>query len=98
MKFQLLATVALVSPACSAPTSNYVVHERRDIGSSNWATSDLELHSRMVLPISIGLTQRNLERGEDYLMDVSDPSSPNYSNHWTREQVCTEGLASMLPC
>jgi tripeptidyl-peptidase-1 len=41
-----------------------------------------------VLPtISIGLTQQNLEFGEQFLMDVSDPSSENYGKHWSPKEV-----------
>lgn len=97
MKSLIIAAVALFSPALSVPASKYAVHERRDIGNSNWGPSDLELDRRMVLPISIGLAQRNLDRGDDFLMDVSDPASPNYSIHWTAEQV-REHQKTMLPC
>ncbi|KAL9078122.1 MAG: hypothetical protein Q9157_002949 [Trypethelium eluteriae] len=39
------------------------------------------------MPISIGLTQSNLDKGQDYLMDVSDPESINYGKHWTAQQI-----------
>lgn len=35
----------------------------------------------------IGLSQRNLGNAHKYLLDVSDPDSPNYGKHWTSEQV-----------
>ena len=35
----------------------------------------------------IGLTQTNLEKGHDYLMEVSDPASPKYGKYWTAEKV-----------
>ena len=87
MKFFVLAVTGLLSSVSCTPTSNFAVHEKRDISNSNWKRSDVELDSRMVLPMSIGLTQRNLVEGHEYLMDVSDPSSPNYAKHWTPEQV-----------
>jgi len=37
--------------------------------------------------IFYGLKQQNIHKGHDFLMDVSDPTSPNYGNHWTPEQV-----------
>lgn len=33
------------------------------------------------------MTQRNLHRGYELLMDVSDPRSPNYGSHWGREEI-----------
>ncbi|MCJ1395521.1 hypothetical protein MMC18_008407 [Xylographa bjoerkii] len=35
----------------------------------------------------VGLIQKNLEKGHDLLMDISDPVSPNYAKHWTSEEV-----------
>ncbi|MCJ1325415.1 hypothetical protein MMC10_002078 [Thelotrema lepadinum] len=39
------------------------------------------------MPVRIGLSGSNLERGYEYLMDVADPASPNYGRHWTPEEV-----------
>jgi tripeptidyl-peptidase-1 len=41
----------------------------------------------MILPVRIGLAQNNLEKGHSYLMDVSDPRSPNYGKYWSTEEV-----------
>ena len=41
----------------------------------------------MLLPVRIALKQRNLENGYNHLLNVSHPSSPNYGQHWTKEQV-----------
>lgn len=38
-------------------------------------------------PLKIHLAQRNLDRADAFLMDVSDPASPNYGNHWTPAQI-----------
>jgi tripeptidyl-peptidase-1 len=40
-----------------------------------------------MLPIRIGLSQQNLHRGHDLLMSISDPSSPNYGQHLTANEV-----------
>lgn len=40
-----------------------------------------------MLPLRIGLTQRNLDRAEEFLVAVSDPGSPSYGKHWTGEEV-----------
>jgi tripeptidyl-peptidase-1 len=35
----------------------------------------------------IALTQSNLDKAHEYLMDVSHPGSPNYGKHWTAQEV-----------
>lgn len=37
--------------------------------------------------VIFSIKQKNVDRLEDILYDVSDPSSENYGNHWTREEV-----------
>ncbi|KAH7627767.1 peptidase S8/S53 domain-containing protein [Sordaria sp. MPI-SDFR-AT-0083] len=43
--------------------------------------------SNTLLPMRIGLKQANLDVGHDLLMDISDPKSPNYGQHLSREDV-----------
>lgn len=45
------------------------------------------MHPDSSIPMRIALAQRNLHKGEDYLMDVSDPLSANYGKHWTIEKI-----------
>lgn len=87
MKLSIFAVAGLLSTVSCAPATHFTIHERRQAGDSTWLPRDVELDRRTVLPISIGLTQQNLHKGHDFLMDVSDPNSPNYANHWTAEQV-----------
>ena len=35
----------------------------------------------------IVIEPRNIERGHKYLMDISDPTSPNFGKHWTPKKV-----------
>ncbi len=35
----------------------------------------------------IALTQSNLDRADEFLMDVSHPASPNYGKHWSAKQI-----------
>ena len=35
----------------------------------------------------IALKQSNLDKAEEYLMDVSHPQSPNYGQHWSAKKV-----------
>lgn len=90
MKLPLFAVVGgLLAQAIAAPAPiSHAVHERRDISSSKWTRSDIKLRQDAVMPMSIGLKQRNLDNGYEYLMEVSDPKSPNFGKHWTKEKVC----------
>jgi tripeptidyl-peptidase I len=65
---------------------SYVAHEKRHNDRPKWTKKD-RIHKDFVLPVRIGLTQSNLEKGHSYLMDVSDPKSPNYAQYWTAHQV-----------
>jgi len=65
----------------------YTIHEKRSVGNLNWQPSDIILDKQSVFPLSIGLTQSNLDKGHDYFMNVADPESPHYATHWTAEEV-----------
>jgi tripeptidyl-peptidase-1 len=83
----------LVACASAAPTTRTSsLHERRELGATHWIARDIKLNKDAVIPMSIGLTQQNLDRGYQFLMDVSDPTSKNYGKHWSMEKVCDEGL------
>jgi tripeptidyl-peptidase-1 len=88
---KLSALILANSVACvvvAAPSSPYVVHQKRDINiASKWEERNTNLDRREVLPMSISLTQRNLDRGSSYLMDISDPTSQNYGKHWSADMV-----------
>lgn len=43
-------------------------------------------HDR-VLPMRFALTQSNLDKGHDWLMEVSDPTSEKYGQHWDAAKV-----------
>lgn len=74
--------------ASAAPTNSpYVVHERREVQTEKWTRRGLRLARDVTIPMSIGLTQRNLENGYDLLMDVSHPESPNYGKHWSMNKI-----------
>jgi len=53
----------------AALPSSHVVHERRTQPMQTWVKRD-RLSPKAVLPMRVGLTQRNLERVDEYLMDV----------------------------
>ncbi|GKZ19826.1 tripeptidyl-peptidase sed1 [Aspergillus brasiliensis] len=80
--FLLSVTAALASPA----PPNHVVHERREALPSVWV-EESRLDKRALLPMRIGLTQSNLDRGHDLLMDMSHPQSSRYGQHLSSEEV-----------
>jgi hypothetical protein len=90
MLFSSLSAVLALSYAAtgySAPTTSHVLHEKRnDSPQTPW-----KRHSRAqgheVLPMRIGLKQRNLEHAERYIDDIANPSSPNFGKHWSAEKV-----------
>jgi tripeptidyl-peptidase-1 len=88
--FVALGGLAAMISAAPAPIP-YTVHEKRDVSasSSHWQRRDVKLDRRTTIPMSIALTQRNLENGHDFLMDVSNPKSVNYGKHWSPEKVCS---------
>ena len=85
-----LFSAALIGIVSAAPASYtpdpHVLHEKRDAVPVAWTH-----HSRAgrstVLPVRIGLKQRNLEHGSSMVADVADPDSPNFGKHWTAEKV-----------
>ena len=75
----LLSLVAAFAGFASAlPSAEpHILPEKRDGLPVAWRH-----HSRAerstVLPVRIGLKQRNLEHGSRYVADVADPKSPNF--------------------
>jgi tripeptidyl-peptidase I len=83
-----LTTLAvLISLVLAEPQlSRSVVHEKRSTIPNGWTR--LERHaSDTIMPMRFGLRQRNLDRIEEFLLDVSHPDSSNYGNHWTAGQI-----------
>lgn len=76
----VLATATAIVP------STHGVHEHRDVHSSRW-TKLGRVRPEAILPVRVALAQNNLDKGHDYLMDVSHPHYPNYGKHWTADEV-----------
>lgn len=75
----LLATAAAAGLASAMPSSSFAVHERREGKPIAW-TKEGTANKNMPIPVRIGLKQRNLDNLMDYVMDISDPDSPNFGN------------------
>lgn len=85
--FLALSWAALVSAMPALAPNSYAIHEKREFTDANWIQRDVDLDRRLVFPMSIGLTQRNLDESHGFLMDVSDPESPNYGKYWSAKKV-----------
>ena len=86
--------VALGDLVLARPGSfNHVVHEKRS-GHSNWTPHNkLKPDGRTRLPVRIGLKQSNMKLGDQLLMNIADPTSKDYGQHMTTEQVqCPSAL------
>ncbi len=88
MLLSLFAVGCLVASAFAIPTpsSDYVVHEQRAVIPFGWRRVE-RLNGSFILPIRIALVQTNLDKAEEYLLSVSDPTSENYGKHWTAEKI-----------
>jgi tripeptidyl-peptidase I len=87
-----LATVSILSAfiasVAASPTAIQEVHEKRNAIPNRWSKrSGAELDPNSILPVRIGLQQQNLHQAEDLLLEVSDPSSPKFGQHWSAKQV-----------
>lgn len=78
----LLVYGSLASPL----TQHHAVHERRSTHPAGW-TRRSAIDNRAILPMRIALAQSNLERGHEWLMQVSHPGSEKYGQHWSAKEV-----------
>ncbi|KAL7805628.1 subtilisin-like protein [Trichoderma gracile] len=86
MKIGLIVLNSLLAGVLAIPTGLQIIHEKRDTSNARWTKRDtLDPNTRV--PVRIALKQNNLDKGMDYLLDVSHPNSANYGNHYTADQV-----------
>lgn len=81
-----MSVSAVLSTTAALVPSTHGVHEQRDVHSSRW-TKLGRVRPEAILPVRIALAQNNLDKGHDYLMEISHPHSPNYGKHWTADEV-----------
>ncbi|KAF8855369.1 subtilisin-like protein [Acephala macrosclerotiorum] len=67
-------------------SAKHIVHERRGTIPKPWIKRN-RVDGTAELPIRIGMTQSNLDKGHDLLMEVSTPGSTKYGKHYTAEEV-----------
>ncbi|KAH8883036.1 alkaline serine protease [Thozetella sp. PMI_491] len=66
---------------------SHVLHERQPESWANHWSRGEKVHAEALLPMRIGLKQRNLQAGHDRLMEISNPLSPNYGKYMTAHEV-----------
>lgn len=64
-----IIAAALPSSGTLSVRSSFVSHEKRHIPRTRWMKRD-RIASTTLLPVRIGLSQGNLDKGHDFLMDV----------------------------
>ena len=77
-----LLTSTLYALGLSSPL---VVHERRHnrYGLKRGARAEYD----SIIQFGIALKQSNLDNGYDYILNISDPSSPHYGKLWKADDV-----------
>jgi tripeptidyl-peptidase-1 len=82
--FVLAILTGLTACASAAPAPvPHAVQEKRSTQIGKWACRDIKVNRIAIIPMSIGLTQRNLNNGYDFLMEVFHLESPNYGKHYS---------------
>lgn len=82
------AALTFAIGALALPQANHhVVVERRSQGSAWVPRMDVKPAGNIRLPVRVGLTQTNLDLGDDLLMKMSDPASQGYGQHMSMDEV-----------
>lgn len=87
----LVATFLLGLPSTSLSAAlaqkGSVVHERRNLGlKSPWSKHE-RIPQDEIIEMRIGLKQPGHLDAHNVLMEISDPTSPKYGQHWSPEEV-----------
>ncbi|THH03313.1 hypothetical protein EW146_g10467 [Bondarzewia mesenterica] len=85
--FAFLALSCTAAFALPSATRNHGIHERRAAEPNEDWTLSHRLESDRILPLRIGLAQRNLHKLEDLLISIAHPDSPSYGQHWSPKEV-----------
>lgn len=89
MLYALVVAILACTHALAFPApDNYVVHEVLGARHPRWeARTVLRRDSSSQFKMRIALTQQNLHHGEKFLMEVSDPNSNLFSQHWSTDKI-----------
>lgn len=89
MHFRAVAATSFLSAAVAnaiPASSTYCLHAKRNF-APNKIVKRSRVSSDATPPMRIGLSQSDLHKCFDYIMDVANTSSPNIGKHWTAEEV-----------
>ena len=92
LSFFLVAS--FVSSIIAIPSISNEAHEKRDGSPQGWKRSE-KLPGTFMLYMRIALVQENLERAEEFLLEMSHPDSKKYGQHWSAKEI-TETFAPTL--
>ncbi|KAI9696511.1 MAG: hypothetical protein M1820_008139 [Bogoriella megaspora] len=79
------AAFVVITTAFPNPSS-HVLHEQHRRENGEWIRTT-RVNQNHYLPMRIGLAQQNLEKGYDHVMEVADPRSLLYGQHWSAKEV-----------
>ncbi|EFY85113.1 alkaline serine protease AorO, putative [Metarhizium acridum CQMa 102] len=86
MKISLILLNGVFAGTIAVPTGSNTIHEKRDVSGGRWTKREAA-DANTKVPVRIALKQKNLDQGMDYLLEVSDPSSAKYGQHYSKDQV-----------
>lgn len=86
MHFSLVFLVGFITTVLCVPPTKFIIHEKREKLPHGWEKHSA-LTGRHVLSVRVALRQENLDKAEQYLMDVSHPQSTKYGQHWSAKEI-----------
>ena len=84
----VMGALLIEATFASVPQSHVIRHEKRTFSPDAWTRKSAAPQDTIV-PLRITLASRNEDIGHEHLMDISDPTSPNFGKHWTPQQVAS---------
>ncbi|QPG98144.1 hypothetical protein C2857_007305 [Epichloe festucae Fl1] len=87
MKNSLVLLAGLVATGIAMPSVSHVLHEKRDMTNTMGWNKREAANGEQRVPVRIALKQENLDKGMDYIMKVSDPTSAKYGQHYKASNV-----------
>lgn len=83
----LLATLLFSLPSAALPQKASIIHEKRDLQQRSPWSKQKRIPQDETMEMRIGLKQPSTQDAHDALMEVSDPTSSKYGQHWSPEEV-----------
>ncbi|KAK2609355.1 hypothetical protein QQS21_002136 [Conoideocrella luteorostrata] len=87
MKNAFVLLAGFIAGGLAMPSGSHVLHEKRDLANPMGWTKREAADGAQKVPVRIALKQSNLDKGMDYILEVSDPQSAKYGQHYKPNQV-----------